>query len=215
MFRQVRLCTAVTCFKCFIAHTVVCCRVNGVTLTVNQTNCCLNLIFFSNIYIPIECNLQRPLARYNAIRSHLRAWCILVSMENSKDKLQVKFIYRVLYRTVKISCKWSSYTGCFIEPHEECHPLISCEIKYEIISKAYRAISQSATVYRRSTKTRTVLALLSCTGTCTSTVLTDGLYVFPQFLWKVPAYALHNTSVWLTDSVIDPRLVAVVTVLLP
>jgi hypothetical protein len=86
MFRQMGLCTAVTCLQCSIAPTIVYFIVNGVTLTVNQTFCCLNLIFFSNIYIPIERNLQRPLARYVAIKSQFRACYILVSMENSKDK---------------------------------------------------------------------------------------------------------------------------------
>jgi len=86
MFRQIALCTAVTCLQYCIAPTIVCCIVNGVTLTVNQTFCCLNLIFFSNIYIPIERNLQSPLARYVAIKSEFRTCYILVSIESSKDK---------------------------------------------------------------------------------------------------------------------------------
>jgi len=86
MFRQTGLCTAATCLRCRVARTIICCVVNGVTLTVNQTFCCQNLIFFSNIYIPIERNLQRPLARYVAIKSHFLAFYSLVSIENSKDK---------------------------------------------------------------------------------------------------------------------------------
>jgi hypothetical protein len=73
-------------FAVLYCPSFVCCVVNGVTLTVNQTFFCLNLIFFSNIYIPIEGNLQRPLARYVAIKSQFHACYILVSMENSKDR---------------------------------------------------------------------------------------------------------------------------------
>jgi hypothetical protein len=86
MFRKMGLCTAATCLQFSVAPTIVCCIVNGVILTVNQTFCCLNLTFFSNIYIRIERNLKRPLARYVAIKSHLLACYILLSMEDSKDK---------------------------------------------------------------------------------------------------------------------------------